>query len=212
MSINPQQKIWTERYKATGDDYLFGEKPNTYLARQSHLFHAGQRVLCVADGEGRNSVWLAKQGLSVTAVEISEVAVEKAKRLATKHEVVVDFQCADLLSDEWLDQHSAIQYDWVIGIFIQFADPKTREKLFFVMKHLTQLGGGLILQGYTPKQLEYKTGGPSVLENLYTEDLMRSLLKDWRIEELTEYQEVVSEGHGHHGLSALMGVIAYKTC
>lgn len=210
MSTNPQQRIWTERYQSVGESYLFGEEPNAFLVKQLSFFKPGQKILCVADGEGRNSVWLARHGLDVTAVEISEAAVEKAKRLANKYHVDVKFECADLLSDSWIQEHSTIQYDWVVAIFVQFADPITREKLFAVMKQLTRSGGGLVLQGYTSKQLEYKTGGPSVLENLYTEELIRSLLQDWRIDQLTQYEEVVSEGQGHHGLSALMGVIARK--
>ena len=210
MNINPQQSIWTERYQSVGDNYLFGEEPNAFLVRQLSLFKPGQKVLCIADGEGRNSVWLARQGLDVTAVEISNVAVEKAKRLADKYHTTVNFECADLLSDSWIKEHSTVQYDWVVAIFVQFADPITRQKLFSVITQLTRPGGGLVLQGYTPKQLEYKTGGPSVLENLYTEEIIRSLLQDWSIEQLTQYEEMVSEGKGHHGLSALMGVIARK--
>ncbi|MBU6468262.1 MAG: class I SAM-dependent methyltransferase [Betaproteobacteria bacterium] len=210
MSSNLQQQIWTERYLASGDNYLFGEHPNTYLTQHINRFKPGQRVLCIADGEGRNSVWLAKQRLSVTAVEISNVAVDKAKRLADKHQVHIDYQCGDVLSKEWFEQQITTQYDWVVAIFVQFADPQTREKLFTLMKQLTRPGGGLIVQGYTPKQLEYKTGGPSALENLYTEEMMRSLLAGWQIDELVEYEEVVDEGAGHRGLSALMGVIAIK--
>ena len=81
MPIN-QESVWTKRYQDAGEDYLFGTEPNRFLAHRADLLQEGRTALSVADGEGRNSVWLAEQGLEVTAVEISSVAVHKARRLA----------------------------------------------------------------------------------------------------------------------------------
>ena len=78
------------------------------------------------------------------------------------------------------------------------------------MKQLTRPGGYILLQGYTPKQLEYGTGGPSAIENLYTEDMLRSAFADWDIEELVEYEDTIAEGTGHVGRSALIGMVARK--
>jgi len=77
-----QEQIWSARYRAAGDDYLFGTEPNRFLALRAQLFREGRNALAVADGEGRNSVWLAEQGLDVTAIDISPVAVAKARKLA----------------------------------------------------------------------------------------------------------------------------------
>ena len=101
-------------------------------------------------------------------------------------------------------------FDWVIGIFIQFVGPEWRERQFDVMQQLTRPGGCILLQGYTPKQLEYRTGGPSAVENLYTEDILRAAFADWEIEELVEYEDDIDEGTGHVGRSALIGMIARK--
>jgi SAM-dependent methyltransferase len=201
---------WNARYAAAGDDYVFGTEPNRFLARRLALLEQGATAMSIADGEGRNSVWLADQGLDVTAVEISAVAVEKARRLAAGRNRKVDFVIADILSPSWPPQRFVNAFDWVIGIFVQFAKPDERKRQFAAMKHVTRPGGRILLHGYTPKQLEYRTGGPSAVENLYTADLLRQAFDDWIIEELAEYEDDIAEGAGHKGKSALIGLIARK--
>jgi len=201
---------WNARYRDAGDDYLFGIEPNHFLARRARLFQEGRTALSVADGEGRNSVWLAEQGLKVTAVEISPVAVAKARRLAAGRAVAVDFIVADLLGPDWPPAAAANEFDWVIGIFIQFASPGERLHQFAAMKRATRAGGHILLQGYTPRQLVYKTGGPPAVENLYTVEMLRAAFADWTLEELVEYEDDIAEGSGHRGRSALIGMVARK--
>ena len=205
-----QKSIWSKRYGDAGDDYLFGTEPNRFLAHRSALLENGQTALSIADGEGRNSVWLAEQGLNVTAIEIAPVAIEKARRLAAGRQVEVNFVLADMLATDWPPQELDESFDWVIGIFIQFVNGADRERQFAVMKQLTRPGGRLLLQGYAPKQLEYKTGGPSTIENLYTPEYLREAFSGWNIEELVEYEDEISEGIAHKGRSALIGIIARK--
>lgn len=201
---------WNARYRDAGDDYLFGIEPNRFLARRAHLFQDGNTVLSVADGEGRNSVWLAEQGLKVTAVEISPVAVAKARKLAAGRGVAVNFTVADLLAPDWPPAALENEFDWVVGIFIQFTSPDERLRQFAAMKRATRAGGCILLQGYTPRQLEYKTGGPPAAENLYTPKMLRAAFHDWTIEELSEYDDDIAEGSGHRGRSALIGMVARK--
>lgn len=205
-----QETTWSTRYRDAGDTYLFGTEPNRFLAHRLDLLQSGRTALSVADGEGRNSVWLAEQGLEVTAIEISAVAVEKARHLAAGRNADVRFIQADMLAPGWppADMHDA--FDWVVGIFIQFVGPEWRDRQFDVMKQLTRPGGRILLQGYTPKQLEYKTGGPSAVENLYTAEDLRAAFADWQLEELVEYEEDIAEGVGHKGRSALIGLVARK--
>ena len=205
-----QESMWSQRYRDAGEDYLFGTQPNRFLAHRAARLEDGRTALAVADGEGRNSVWLAEQGLAVTAVEISDVAIEKARRLAAGRGVAVEFLCADMLSPDWPPPELAGAFDWVVGIFIQFVGPTEREGQFAAMKRVTRPGGRILLQGYTPQQLEYRTGGPSAVENLYTTELLRDAFADWVIEELVEYEEDVAEGHAHRGRSALIGMVARK--
>lgn len=205
-----QKSIWSQRYGDAGKHYLFGTEPNRFLAHRSALLENGQTALSIADGEGRNSVWLAEQGLRVTAIEIAPVAIEKARRLAAGRQVEVDFILADMLAADWPPSELKESFDWVIGIFIQFVSGEDRERQFAVMKQLTAPGGRILLQGYTPKQLEYKTGGPSTIENLYTPESLQEAFSGWTIEELVEYEDELLEGVAHKGRSALIGVIARK--
>lgn len=200
------EAFWSARYRDAGDDYLFGTAPNKFLASQAERFSAGMKVLAVADGEGRNSVWLAEQGCAVTATEISPVALEKAAKLARGRHVAVDFMQADILAWTW----PTAAFDAVVGIFIQFVGPAERARQLAGMKQAVKPGGLLFLQGYTPKQLEYGTGGPSAVENLYTEALLREIFSDWEIVLLHEHEDLIDEGRGHSGRSALIDLIARK--
>lgn len=197
--------FWNKRFDTP--DYIFGRAPNEYLQTQAKQYlKKGDAVLCVADGEGRNSVWLAKQGMQVDAFDLSEVALKKANALATEQAAHVQFTLASSDTWDWLPN----QYDAVVGIFIQFADPVMRTRLFAQMASTLRPGGVLIVQGYTPKQLEYKTGGPSILEHLYTEDMIRILIGDLEPIDLCLYEKALSEGPKHTGMSALLGLVAHK--
>ncbi|WP_226470891.1 SAM-dependent methyltransferase [Dechloromonas denitrificans] len=200
------EALWSARYREAGDDYLFGTAPNKFLAAQSDYFGAGVSVLSVADGEGRNSVWLAEQGCAVTAAEISPVGLEKAARLARSRHVAVDFVQADILNWTWPQN----AFDAVVGIFIQFAGPAERPRLLAGMKEAVKPGGLLLLQGYTPDQLKFRTGGPSAVENLYTAALLREIFADWEVLLLREHEEVIEEGRAHAGHSALIDLLARK--
>lgn len=205
MTNSPAYQVWNERYDT--DEFIFGIEPNRYLKSVAlRYLKPGGQVLCVADGEGCNSVWLAQQGCHVAAFDLSPNAIKKAQQLAKQLGVKVEYQLSDCESFDWSEN----AYDSVVAIFIQFYGPEMRAELFRKMIASLKPGGVLILQGYTPKQLEYKTGGPSQLENLYSEPLIRDLLKDLIIKEMLIVDEHISEGCAHHGLSALMGVVAIK--
>ncbi len=197
-------QFWDDRYNR--EAYLFGEEPNAFLARQAPLLKSGMRALSIADGEGRNGVWLARQGLDVHATDSSAIAQDKARALAAKHGVTLEIEQANLL--EWAWPEAA--YDVVVGIFIQFMPPDARTRMFAGVKKALRPGGLFILEGYGPKQLEYRTGGPSQIENLYTEDLLREAFSDFIIEELRCHDAQIDEGEGHSGMSALVDLVARK--
>lgn len=196
--------IWDERY--AGGEYFYGTRPNAFLLSQHHLLEPGMNCLAVADGEGRNGVWLAEQGLKVLSVDSSAVAASKAGTLAQQRGVKLDFDVADLLNWQWGEN----RYDVVVAIFIQFATPAQRTQLFANIKKCLKPGALLLLQGYTPRQLEYGTGGPSAAENLYTEPLLREAFSDMEILLMSEHDSVINEGAGHHGMSALLDLVARK--
>lgn len=196
--------FWNTRYATV--DYVFGTAPNAFLASQASRLQPGWRVLAVADGEGRNGVWLAQQGRVVHAVDGSPVALEKAARLAAAHGVTLQTETVDLLNWDW----PLAAYDCVVAIFIQFAPPGQRERLIDGIWRSLKPGGLVLLQGYTPEQVSYGTGGPSDPANMYTEADLRRWFGDWNIIELRTHVSQIDEGAGHRGLSALIDLVAIR--
>jgi len=200
---NPRE-AWDARYRS--EEYIFGTSPNVFLTSQERYLPAGARVLAVADGEGRNGVWLALRGCKVSSVDISPVAIEKAKKLARDHEVGIEFAVADLMEWEWPEA----TFDAIACIFIQFASPRMRKSLFDGFSKALRPGGVLIMEGYGVKQLQYTSGGPKELENLYTLQMLREAFAAWEILLLREYDAVLDEGPRHRGMAALVDLVARK--
>lgn len=196
--------MWDERFAKDG--YLFGTEPAAFLLEQRHHLHPGSTALAIADGEGRNSVFMAELGVAVTAMDGSEVGVAKARELAQQRGVDVEFNVGDILTWDW----SATSYDLVVGIFFQFLTPDQRPAVFDGIKQALRPGGTLLLHGYTPKQVTYGTGGPPIAENMYTEELLRDAFGDLEIERLEAYETELTEGSGHVGISAVIDLVATK--
>ena len=195
---------WNERYAARG--YLFGETPNAYLVSKVNLLPAKGRALSVADGEGRNSTWLAALGLSVDAFDFSPVAIEKARALAEHRHLKVDYAVADALALTW----PKAMYDVIVAIFIQFATAEERARLFSSIRDALKPGGVFVLQGYRTDQLKYRTGGPAEASQLYEPDQLRAELAGLDIVDMAVYDTEIYEGTGHRGMSALVGLTARK--
>jgi SAM-dependent methyltransferase len=204
MSFTDAAATWNQRFDR--EDYLFGTAPNAWLVGHADCIAPASRVLCIADGEGRNSVWLAQRGHRVDAFDISPVGQAKAVKLAAEAGVTLNFAVADSDALAWPEA----RYDAIVAIFIQYADPPARARMFARIVRALVPGGVLILQGYTPKQIEYKTGGPPFVSHLYTPELLREAFAPLEIVELREYEAVIEEGTGHAGRSALIGLVARK--
>lgn len=205
MGFTDATQFWNERFDKK--EFIFGKEPNEYLVEQaSRYLNPKSSVLCIADGEGRNGVWLAKQGMRVTGFDVSDIALSKANQFAKENQVNIQYSLCDTDGFDW----QANSYDAVIGIFIQFADPEMRARIFKQVHQTLKPGGLFILQGYTPKQLEYRTGGPSLIEHLYTEEMIRELSQGLEILNIQCYEKELSEGARHTGMSALLGMVAKK--
>jgi len=198
------QAFWDDRFK--GDTYRFGEAPNAFLTRQAERLSPGQSVLAVGDGEGRNGVWLAEQGLDVHSIDISPVAVEKARRLAARRGLALDAQVSDLLEWGWPQS----TYDVVVAIFVQFAGADWQDRLFAGMKSTVRPGGLILLEGYRPEQIAYGTGGPPDPGNMYTPEMLRAAFADFEVLDLVAYDAELSEGDAHCGLSAVIDLVARR--
>lgn len=204
MSEDPHLARWNTRYNS--EDYLFGTAPNAFLLAETKRLRPGWKALVLADGEGRNGVWLARQGLSVTSVDFSPVGIAKAKRLAARFGVAIKTILADLNHWDW----PLGKFDLLVGVFMQVFAPPERALVFEKMKKSLRPGGLLLLQGYRPEQIAYRTGGPSTVENLYTEELLRQAFSDFTILRLQSHDTVIHEGSGHNGMSALIDLVAVR--
>lgn len=196
--------MWEDRYRAESG-YLFGQEPARFLAENPWLILPGGRALCVADGEGRNGVHLAREGMAVTSFDLSPTAVGRALALAAGVGVALDARVSDWAGWDW-----GQGFDLVAGIFIQFATPDWRPAQFADLARATAPGGRLALHGYTPQQVAFGTGGPPDPAQMYTEALLRDAFPGWRIERLAAYEREVQEGRGHRGRSALIDFVARK--
>lgn len=198
------RQIWDTHY---GDEvYFFGTGPNDWLASKAEWLKPGMRVLLPADGEGRNSVWCAENGLFPDAFDLSPVAVQKAHRLAEQKSVKLNYVTASF--DTWDWQVAA--YDAVILVFLNCAVPDMRERLFARSIDALKPGGILLLTGYSSRQLAYGTGGPSDAAQLYTEAMLRDAFGALDILELVDADITLNAGPAHQGLSSVIGMIAKK--
>jgi cyclopropane fatty-acyl-phospholipid synthase-like methyltransferase len=195
---------WEARF--AGPEYHFGTEPNAFLKSKAGLLKPGQKALSIADGEGRNGVFLAEQGLDVLAMDFSPTALAKSQALARQRGVTIRTEQADLDTWPW----PAGAFDVVVAIFFQFCAPPLRTRVFDGIKRALKPGGLLLMEGYTPKQREYKTGGPSEEENLYTRKLLEDSFADFSSVEIREYDSEIHEGSGHGGMSALIDLVGRK--
>jgi SAM-dependent methyltransferase len=195
---------WQDRFSVA--DYIFGREPSYFLASCRALLPNGGKALAVADGEGRNGVWLAEQGLNVTSIDFSPIAQAKAVALAKERGIDVSFKLADI--HRW--DYPEAAFDVVAEIFTQFSTPDERTRKWDGMRRALKPGGLLIIQGYTPKQLHYGTGGPKEVENLYTRDMLLAAFGDLRDVQIVEEERELHEGAAHGGMSAVIGLTARK--
>lgn len=138
------------------------------------------------------------------ATDISARGLAKARLLSTERGLEVDYRQVDLGTWDW----PVAEFGAIVAIFIQFADPLQRTRLFESFARSLKPGGILLMQGYRPEQLAYGTGGPPVSKNLYTEALLRAAFDVWDIELIESHDTEISEGCGHSGMSALIDLVA----
>jgi cyclopropane fatty-acyl-phospholipid synthase-like methyltransferase len=201
--VNEHER-WEKRFSVP--DYIFGTEPNAFLKAQADLLPKSGTALAVADGEGRNGVWLAERGLDVLSIDWSPAAQEKAKALARNRGVALRTALADLVTWQWRQA----EYDVIVGIFFQFLTPDERRRVFQGMRDALKSGGLLLIQGYRPEQLQYKTGGPSQVENLYTRALLESEFAELSELRIEEHDSMTQEGTAHVGMAALINLAARK--
>jgi ubiquinone/menaquinone biosynthesis C-methylase UbiE len=204
MTRSPDYIRWETRFAKP--DYEFGKAPNDFLARCKPLLPTSGTALAVADGEGRNGVWLAEQGLDVTSVDFSPSAQKKARALAAERGVSMTFIEADMHT--WPYPESA--FDVVAEIFTQVSTPAGRALKWAGMRRALKPGGLIVIEGYSPKQLDYGTGGPKQIEHLYTREMLTQAFGDFGDVRIVEEEREMHEGVAHAGMSAVINLTARK--
>lgn len=187
--------MWNERYAA--ETYFYGTEPNDFLTSQAHRWSPGQRVLCLAEGEGRNAVWLAQQGLKVTAVDLSTVGLDKTRRLAAEKAVTVECLHADLAGFEM----GTAAWDGIVAIFAHLP-PEVRERVWGRIPAALRPGGVFVAESYAPGQELRPTGGPREVSWLPSAALVEAAFgASLHTEHLWSGERDVREGQGHTGLA-----------
>lgn len=202
--VNPSDVAaeWDQRYRKPG--YTYGTVPNDFLASVAHHIPPG-KVLSLGEGEGRNAVYLAGLGYRVTAIDASAVGAEKTLRLAAERDLSVETAVADLTSY----QIAPASWNGIISIFCHMPAP-LRQRVHRAVTAGLLPGGVFVLEAYTPRQLEYGTGGPPVRDLLVTLSELRTELHGLELEVAREVERDVQEGRCHQGRSAVVQVLAVK--
>lgn len=203
MTEHSAASQWDQRYGTEG--YWYGTQPNDFLKEHVAVLPPRGRVLCLAEGEGRNAVFLATQGFEVVAVDASAVGLAKAERLARERQVSITTVQADL--SDYILAHDA--WDAIVSIWCHLP-PALRARVHANVRPALRAGGVFLLEAYTPAQLEFKTGGPPTAELMPTLAGLRTELSGLEFEVAIERERDVHEGRGHDGRSAVVQVIARR--
>ncbi|MDY6902692.1 MAG: class I SAM-dependent methyltransferase [Cyanobacteriota bacterium] len=194
--------MWNERYSQT--EYAFGKNPNEFLVEVIQDIPK-DLVLCLAEGEGRNAVYLAQQGCRVTAVDASPVGLKKAQKLAAEGSVEIESIVADL-ADFIIQPNS---WDAIISIFCHLP-PNLRANIHRQVVSGLRSGGVFVLEAYTPRQLEFKTGGPPNADLMMELKTLQQELDGLEFRHATEVEREIQEGLFHQGHSAVVQLLAVK--
>ena len=199
---NPQ-KMWDERFGQA--EPVYGEHPNAYLRAQAHRLTPGCKILVPGDGYGRNGIWLARQGFQVTTVDLSPVGVERARKSAQAAGLTMTIEEADLARWAW----PAAEFGAVASIFLHLP-PEVRSQIHAHMLNAMKPKGLLIIEAFTPMQLQHSSGGPKQLELLYTAEILRKDFAGAAVVELQEVEVHLDEGRMHRGPAAVVHGVFQK--
>jgi SAM-dependent methyltransferase len=195
--------FWDERYQ--DEAYAYGASPNDFLRAHAVLFKPGDRVLSLAEGEGRNAVFLARQGCRVRGVDFSAQGCRKALGLAQEHRLQIEYDVADLTR---YDMEEA-KWDGVVSVFCHLSEI-SRPALYQSVRRGLKPGGIVLLESYNRKQLDFGTGGPRESSHLVSLDELKGAFDDFEIMLAQDVMREVREGHYHSGTGSVTQFIARK--
>jgi 2-polyprenyl-3-methyl-5-hydroxy-6-metoxy-1,4-benzoquinol methylase len=198
-----ERERWETRFAAP--QFIFGKEPNAFLKSHADLLRGRKTALSVADGEGRNGVWLAEQGLDVLAIDYSPTGLAKAQALARERGVPISTEAVDVVTWRWPKE----AFDVIAAIFIA-VDAADRPAFFANLKAALKPGGLLLMQSYRPEQLNYRTGGPPQAERMSTRPMLEAAFGDLSTLDIREHDSVLNEGTAHVGMSALIDLVGTR--
>ena len=200
MDIN----FWNTRYKEA--EFAYGTEPNDFLKSKIQVFKPNSKILCLAEGEGRNAVFLAEHNHDVTAVDYSQEGLNKLQKLASDKKLSIETICIDL-------NHYKIEenkWDAIICIFGHFPEPLRQTVFKQVYKGLNK-EGVFLMEAYHKDQLNYKTGGPQVSELLYSAEELQHDFSEFETISIETTIKEIEEGKYHKGTSAVIQVLGFRS-
>jgi SAM-dependent methyltransferase len=194
--------MWDERFSSL--EYIYGTEPNDFLVSVASKIPQG-KVLCLADGEGRNGTYLASLGYEVVAVDQSTVGLAKAQKLAQEKQVAITTIHADLADFAIAPQ----AWDGIISIFCHLPS-ELRTKVYRQAVQGLKSNGVFVLESFAPEQLQYDTGGPKNLDMLPSLSTLQQELADLQWEIARGVERDLNEGRFHDGKAAVIQIFGRK--
>lgn len=196
-----QQEFWNSKFSREG--FLYGLKPNSYIASKVKSFPRDAKVLCLGEGEGRNAIFLAKRGCDVTAIDASDIGLKKLEQRAKEENLNIKTICMDL--NDW---EANEKYDVIVASYLHMYKEE-RAKLFENIDDSLSIDGIFIGEFFSVKQLSYSSGGPKDEDLLYTTDDFNRYFSLYE-NEIKEQVTILDEGKGHQGEACVIRVLVQK--
>lgn len=202
--MSTPRDFWNARFAE--EMLAYGEAPNAFVEQEAHRLPAGGRILLPGDGQGRNSIWLARHGFDVSCVDWSKTGLQRAQTLAARHAVSIEPICVDLAAWIWPEG----EYDGVVAIHLHLP-PATRLMVHRAMLRALNPGGLLLLEAFDLEQINYSSGGPNRLDMLYSAEMLAEDFAEGEILTLERAKIVLDEGPYHQGPAEVIRAIVQRT-
>lgn len=199
--LTSKQEEWNRRYNV--DEYVYGEAPNAYFAHFIDSCPQPGRILLPAEGEGRNAVYAAKKGWQVHAFDFSLTAMDKALALASRSNVTINYEIEGyetiILPDDFYDAVALI-YNHMVPDELNYMAQKYHRCL--------KKGGIILLEAFAKEQIKNTTGGPKIVDMLYSMDDLAFAFRDFNIKSLERLTIELNEGTLHKGEAEIIRMMA----
>lgn len=196
-----QQEFWNQKFSRDG--FLYGLKPNSFIASKIKSFPANSKVLCLGEGEGRNAIFLAKKGFEVTAIDASDIGLSKLEQRAKEEGLNIKTICIDL--NEWQAEE---KYDVIVASYLHMYE-KDRDRLFDNIDDSLKENAVFVGEFFSQNQLNYNSGGPRDKELLYKVEDFKTHYT-FSEAEVKEQITILDEGKGHQGEASVIRVVLQK--